>query len=223
MNIFDAPDGPRIVRRLPYDEDAARKVQSWVRHEVATFESGMDLRGADFTGSNLDMDHFFDCDMRGVVLRGAYLVRADLAGSDLTGADLTDAHLIKAEFDRTMLVEATLDRANFGRAELYHADVRSASFDGATLGGTDFLSVDARGASFADVQCFEASFYCTVDLSTTFRGMVGSMWGLVTVVDGDTETTIDGEELQRFLRDRGADVTILKARNPRKGTNEYGH
>jgi len=57
-----------------------------------------DLRGADFTGSNLGLVDFRDADLRDALLVGTDLAGADFTGANLAGADLTDASTFFTNF-----------------------------------------------------------------------------------------------------------------------------
>jgi hypothetical protein len=73
-----------------------------------------------------------------------------------------------------------------------------------------WLKSDLRGASLADVRVARAGFDVTVDETTAFTGMRGSMLSTLTFVEDGVEREISGVELRGFLAERGADVEILR-------------
>ena len=101
-----------------------------------------DLRGVDFSGSNLA-----DADLNNAVLAGARLAGADLRGARLDGADLGGADLRGAILVGANLRDANLRNANLGRAKLTRADLRMADLDGAILEGAVLREADLRGTA----------------------------------------------------------------------------
>ena len=82
--------------------------------------SGLDLRGADLTGMDMEGVAFIACDFREAILSNA-----DLSGGALLGCDLRRAHLRRTNFRS--------------------ADLKRSRFNGATTVGARFAYADLRG------------------------------------------------------------------------------
>ena len=103
-----------------------------------------DLRGADFSSSELDRVVFAHADLRGAnlsVIRGGHYGTIDsgalVLGTflDLTGADLRNANL---------------RGANLAGSDLRYADLRGANLLGSDLRGADLRNADLRGVQDLD-------------------------------------------------------------------------
>jgi uncharacterized protein YjbI with pentapeptide repeats len=107
-------------------------VAKWNRWSAAQPDFAPNLRGADFSGS----------DLRGANLSWAYLSRADLNGADLSGANLSNAYLIDADLRLANLSGANLNRANLTETNLSGADLSEANLDETYIYSTNFADVD---------------------------------------------------------------------------------
>ena len=84
-----------------------------------TFETGMDLGGA-------NLEH--------AIFSGAHLLKANLSGAKLYEANFSGADLYRA-----LLIKARLDKANFSGANLQYVDFSNViSLNGANFRGADF-------------------------------------------------------------------------------------
>jgi hypothetical protein len=201
----------RVPAALPDDARAAAAVRAWVAAagDLPPQLSELDLRGADFSGLDLGNGLLLDAVVREVPLRGADLYRARLERADLTGADLTGAALVKAELDEAVLRDAVLRRADLGGASLWGADARGADLSGASLNGAGLARCDLRGANLTDVSAVRTSFRVLLDDATAVRGLSGSLFGSLTVIEGGVRRVLDAAGSARWLNDRGARVRSL--------------
>ncbi|BFO21681.1 hypothetical protein SHKM778_80690 [Streptomyces sp. KM77-8] len=83
--------------------------------------------------------------------------------------------------------------------------------------GASLIDVDFRGSDLSGAVVQENSFKVTVDESTDFTGMSGTVFGPVQVIGREGRHEIGGAELEEWLRDRGADVRVREGRAPRSG------
>jgi hypothetical protein len=91
---------------------------------------------------------FRGLDLRGIDGSGRELERLAAAGALLRDADLRDTKLSRADFTG----------ANLSNARLQRADLRKASFSGGDVEGADFCGADLRGADFRAASIFGATF-----------------------------------------------------------------
>ena len=80
--------------------------------------AGIDLSGADLSGSMLTGADLREADLGGADLSGADLMEADLEGAILAGADLSGANLMGANLRNADLSGVRLDSAILYRADL---------------------------------------------------------------------------------------------------------
>ena len=97
---------------------------------------GKDLRGVDFSNSNLKRAIFDRADLEG----------ANLSNSDLSRASFRDANLMKAALDG-----AILDDADFRKAKLSLANLQNAS-----LNNTDLRGIRGRYAIWRNTNWWDA-------------------------------------------------------------------
>ncbi|WP_405648507.1 pentapeptide repeat-containing protein [Streptomyces uncialis] len=161
--------------------------------------SGRDFSEAWFTGAT----------MREVRLAGAELYRADMQGADLRGADLTSASLVRVNLDDAVLIGAVLDGADLVKASLYGVDATDARCRGTRFQGSSLLNVDFRGADLTDAVVVENSFKVRVDSRTVVKGLTGSVFGPVEFVTDAGFREIAGQELARWIAERGGRVRVL--------------
>ncbi|KQV12539.1 hypothetical protein ASE03_20765 [Kitasatospora sp. Root187] len=197
----------------PTDQVAVQLVAEWAGSDAAALSApGIDLRGGDFRGADLSGASLVGAMMSHVGLAGTEFYRADLEGADLEGSDLTDASLVKANMDGAGLRSARLDRADLAGASLYGVDATGASFRDAQILGASLLGTDLRGADLSGAVLRENSFKVQVDESTLVRGLSGSVFGPVTLWNGAESSELGGEALDRWIAERGGQVTVLQPR-----------
>jgi hypothetical protein len=209
-----------VISAWPWDAAAVVRLRDYVsKHATGSamiFDGrDLDLRGADLSSLNLV---------------GARLMRASLDGVSLSEADLTDADLSHASavgtlFDRARAMSADISYANaadasFMRAELgglnaTKADFRRADFRGADLGGAVFWECAMLTADLRDTLLERTMFFDSQLHGARVAGASGTACGPCQVADG---VVLDAEELERWFRDRGADVRIVPM-DPRKETH----
>lgn len=95
------------------------------------------LRGADFSGSQLDQATLLGAELRGAYFTGASFREAILVGADLRGSDFTSVNFEKSDLTGARLAQATLDGADLSNVDLK---------------GVDLASVNLRRAVLSDAQ-----------------------------------------------------------------------
>lgn len=134
-------------------QDQATQPYRWTRERLEDAiqanggTEGLDLRGGDFSGRNLD-----DMDLRGVILSDANLRGASLARARLPGADLQRANLCDAQ-----LVDADLTGANLTKAQLRLACLDSGTLTDANLRGTDLQGARLRSAKLREAKLYDTN------------------------------------------------------------------
>lgn len=200
---------------LPIDPAATEQLREWLASEEYNL-NGMerDFRGADLSGGDFSNSLFTDAVLVAVRLVGASFYRADLQSADLTGANLTDADLVKANLDEAVLRSAVLDGADLVGASLCDVDARGASFRGTRFIGAELLDVDMRGSDLSDAVVEENFFEIKADDTTVLRGLRGTVFGPVTVVEGDSVREVGGADLEAWIAARGGQVQVIPPRRP---------
>ncbi|WP_327338331.1 pentapeptide repeat-containing protein [Streptomyces sp. NBC_01324] len=198
---------------LPIDPEAARQLHEWLASDEYDLNGmGFDFQGTDLSGGNFANAWFTDAVLVGVRLVGASFYRADLQSADLTGADLTEADLVKANLDEAVLRSARLDRADMVGASLCDADASGASFRGTRFLGSSLIDTDMRGADLTDAVLDENMFEIKVDDFTLVRGLTGTVFGPITVINGDSSRELAGAELEAWIGARGGQVQVVPPR-----------
>lgn len=198
---------------LPQDSAAADRVAEWRAQPNTTLRViGLDLRGVDFSAADLTEAWFTQANLQRARFVGSDLYRANLENADLTEAVLTRASLVRAELDEARLVSANLDGADLTSASVYGVNASSASFRGADLTSTSLTESDLRDASLAGARCKDTMLKITANEHTDFRGLTGSVFGPIRYVTAARQDALGGDDLQEFLRSRGAEVTVLRPR-----------
>lgn len=95
------------------------------------------------------------------------------------------------------------------KSSLYDVDASRASFRGTRIMGAALFDTDMRGADLTDAVLFENTFRVTVDESTLVRGLTGTVFGPITVVDGDSSQTVGGADLEAWISARGGQVQVI--------------
>jgi len=131
---------------------------------------GLDVPGADFTGSNFSYSYMAEVNISGGCLNGAKLHWSRLWGANLSncraeaeffGADLRSASLEDAKMARAIFVAADLSFANLRDAKLNRANLLSARTDGADWRGAELefaYVADASMLSSGDKSIFAAEW-----------------------------------------------------------------
>lgn len=94
---------------------------------------GANLRGSDFSYSDLPYANFSGADLRGANFSGTNLHGAKFAGANLNGANFSSANLSHTDFQYAKIRKADLHDANIIFAGLEYADLNGSNFLGATI------------------------------------------------------------------------------------------
>lgn len=195
---------------FPSDAEASGRVREWLADDgYSLFGVEHDFRGADLSGGDFTGAWLMDAVLSGVRLAGAGLYRADLRSADLTGADLTGADLVSAHLDEAVLRSARLDGADMVKASPHGVDASGASFRGTRIMGASFLGVDLRGADLTDAVLFKNAFEVPVDDTTVVRGLTGTAFGPITVMNGASSRELAGPDLHAWIAERGGRVEVI--------------
>lgn len=202
---------------FPDDPEATHQLQEWIAEDgYSLFGVEQDFRGADLSGGDFTKAWFTQAVLAGVRLTGAVLYRADLESADLTGADLTGADLVRANLDRAILRSARLGGADMTNASLQEVDASGASFKGTRIMGASLFDVDMTGADLTDAVLFQNTFKVTVDDSTLVHGLTGTVFGPITVMNGESSRELAGAEIEAWIGARGGQVQVITPpRDPR--------
>ncbi|WP_328865938.1 pentapeptide repeat-containing protein [Streptomyces sp. NBC_00304] len=201
------------MKHNPAGPEATRQLQEWVADEgYSLYGIEHDFRGADLSGGDFTKAWFTRAILAGVRLTGAIFYRADLQSADLTGADLTGADLVRANLDGAVLRSARLDGADMVKASLQGVDASGASFRGTRIMGASLFGVDMTGADLTDAVLFQNTFKVTVDDNTVLRGLTGTVFGPITVNNGDSSRELAGAELEAWIGARGGQVQVVPPR-----------
>ncbi|MFG2571237.1 pentapeptide repeat-containing protein [Streptomyces sp. NPDC048481] len=197
--------------KAPADSRAATRLQERLQGggDSGLDGVGLDLSGADLSGADFQEAWFTDAKLVGTKLIGADLYRVDAQGADFSGADLTQASLVRATFDDAVFRGAVLDGADLVKTSLCGVDASAASLRGARLTGASLIEVDLRGSDLSGAIVHENTFKVTVDETTRFTGMSGTLFGPVQLIDQEGRREIGGAELEAWLRNRGGRVQVL--------------
>ncbi|MBJ6616518.1 pentapeptide repeat-containing protein [Streptomyces sp. I3(2020)] len=196
----------------PPDREATTRLQEWLQAggTGGIDMIGLDLSGADLSGGIFQESWFSNAQLVGTKLIGADLYRSDAEGADFSGADLTRASLVRANLDDAVLRGAVLDGADLVKASLYEVDASAASLRGTRLMGASLIDVDFRGSDLSQAIVRENTFKVTVDETTNFTGMSGTLFGPVQLITQEGKKEISGTELERWLRELGATFRYLR-------------
>lgn len=155
---------------------------------------GVDLRGRDLRGANLERTILYKADLRGAIfdhksdftnadlqwadLRNVDLTLVNLDGADLQHANLSDAVLAAACLPRVQLADAILLHADLMSADLESADLRRADLRGSHLENADLsfallIGTRFQGAILDGCRVYGASVWnLEVDEATSQRGLI---------------------------------------------------
>ncbi len=174
--------------------------------------SGADLSGANLTDADLSGANLFQATLAGAMLVGAKLRNAELTGCDLSEANLDDADLERAGLGKSKLRGASLLQANLEHATLSLADLTNAKLSytrlqharlrEATLAGADFNTADLRSADLSLAKAPGASFR-NADLRGVRLRMIGEFEQADWIgVDIRDVNFAGGFRLRRFIMDQ---------------------
>lgn len=182
----------------------------------------IDLRDADFSGTdlsyiNLSGANLIHVNLSYANLRSANLDNADLSYADLRFIQLNNTYLYKANFSYSNLSFANIDNSNLSYANLTAADLLSANLYGANLSsanlntarliGTNLTNAKLNYTNLTEVGCGHTVF-ANVDLSTaksldTIRHKFFSTLGIDTIFQSK------GKIPEKFLRGCGVPETLI--------------
>lgn len=117
---------------------AERAKFSGMRVDSGCFAQQCDLRGADFTGANLQSMSFRGALLESAVFQGAILCGSDFSECALGQANLSGVDAREARFVRAHLVGTRFDRANLMGAVFQHARLENTDYRHANLFQSDF-------------------------------------------------------------------------------------
>ncbi len=124
--------------------------------------AGVNLRGANISGSDPWNDNYRGADLSGINLSGADLSNSNLAGADLTDADLSNANLIRAN-----LTLCNLTRTNLSGANLTKACLSATELVDTNLSGADLLSAEISQTQLVNTNLSGAKHLSNVDWTGT--------------------------------------------------------
>lgn len=129
--------------------------------------AGLDLRGQNLAGLNLQNADFSSADLSGsnltrTNLTGSLLEGADLSGANALSINLTDARMRRAVLTGASLMLADLSNADLATSNLRGVDLYAADLDSSDLGGADLVGADLRATDLggADLEGADLSAVC---------------------------------------------------------------
>jgi len=201
--------------KYPQDSVAAQRLREWLAGEGGDLNLiELDLIGADLSGGEYSNAWFTEAALTGVNFAEAEFYRSNLQDADLTRANLTRVSLVRVDLDWALLRDATLDGANVVTTSLFEVDAAGSRWRGAQFANSPFLDVNLCGADLTGAVFDENALKARVDDSTVFRDITGSIFGPMEAVQDDVVHTLAGNELESWLRARGADVRVLDPKGP---------
>lgn len=208
---------------FPADPAAAQQLREWLDDmSYSLYGIEHDFRGARLANGDFSGAWLIDAVLAGVELASASFYRADLSGADLTGANLVGADLVRAKLDGAVLRAARLDGADMVNSSLHGVDASRASFRGTRIMGASLFRFDLRGADLTDAVLAHNTFKVIVDDDTVVRGLTGTAFGPVTVVDGEGSREVGGADLEAWFGARGAAVQVVPPRRPARQVHIEG-
>jgi hypothetical protein len=209
---------PVVPERWPDDADARRALDEYLRApaEAAEIFHGieMDFRGAVLDGIGLDSAWLNGARLDDVRLRAADLRGARLDGASLRRADLSGALLTRAVLDHADARDAVLDGATLVRAEAYRTDLRGARLR-RTRWASALLGCDLRGVDLTEAEFDETAMRgCRIG-EAALIGARGTVFGPIDVSGPERggPEELGGDALERWFRERDAEITVLKPRS----------
>lgn len=175
-----------------------------------------DLRGIDFSDSNLYDANFTGSNLSEANLSGANLQWADFTEADLTGANLNGAKLQNATMYRTRLTGASLNHADLTKANLVEARLSGADFSNATLTDANMTEADLMAADLSFAVLAGADLSAARLLYTRLEGadlrgckVYGTaVWDVHLdddtkqtnlIIDSESRLTVDELEVAQFI------------------------
>lgn len=119
--------------------------------QIQRKDPAVDLRGANFSGDDLNGIQLFHANLVKTNFTNANFEGADLEGTNFSEATLTGANLRDVAFNSypgtpAILFKAKLNKASLNRAVLYEVDLREADLTDADLAGADFRNANLKSA-----------------------------------------------------------------------------
>jgi hypothetical protein len=185
--------------------------ETWNRWRKQHTDVVADLRGVDFSKTNLEKVDLSRVDLSEADLRGARLSGADYSGAKLHGAKLSRADLSRANLSLTDLYgtqlvstdfsEARLNGANLSKADLSGAYLFNADLSGTRLMGANLSKAELNGANFGGAN-FGSTHFADVDLSVA-KGLDTAIHFGPSTIGVDTIYRSQGKIPEPFLRGAG--------------------
>lgn len=151
---------------------------------------GADLRGTDFTYTDLRGSSFNKANME-----KAKLIRSSLASSQLQDSNMTKVEAYRSDFSDANAENARFDNAEMQRANFQNAKLVNTNFTKAELGRADFEGAMLTGTKFTMANLSRARFE-----GATFTGPIDfeNAFLLLTRIEGldlSTATGIDQKQI----------------------------
>jgi len=124
--------------------------------------SHSDLRGADFTGTELVNVSMSDADVRGANFSEGFQYASDFQNANLTGADFHHSLLRDVQMGG-----ATLRGANFTDVDFSTESVRQIDFSGSDLSEASFRNASVKG-NFGGAKLMDADFSRSIVAASSF-------------------------------------------------------
>lgn len=200
-------------RRWPSNPEVSEDLRKWLAGEAHElfYALDADLRGADLTGGDLTGAWLTGSNFTETVLREAVLIDTECTEARFTRADLSNANLAKSSADRANFVGSTLTSANLAKISAMGANFHGANLSDATLSASLLAEADFSEANLARCRLGSSSLCNAVLSHTALDGATGKILGPVVVETSPRRITLDGAELERWFRSRGADIIVQRA------------
>jgi uncharacterized protein YjbI with pentapeptide repeats len=205
----DGSKSRKVVHEWARDSAAASVLRAYIERleqkEEARLEgSGLDFRGADLRG--LPLRGASSAHLEGVSFREALLNRADFSEAFISHACFDDAEMMKADLFKVTGEHATFVNAWLSGLNALEANLRSADLHAAFLGGASFNGADLEGADLRGTKLERTFFMSSRLVNARVEGMNGTLIGPCKVGE---DLELADADLQQWLRERGADVTVV--------------
>ncbi|WP_370010685.1 pentapeptide repeat-containing protein [Nocardiopsis sp. LDBS0036] len=178
--------------------------------------SGMDLRGADLSGTPMRYLCFVQADLSGSVFNGCDFSKSELSAAVLNNSKFVGASFRKADLSECEARGTDFTKASFVGAKFYRSEIFGSCFREAYLNAAWMHETDLRGSDLSSVWLGpgEASgttvFKEAKVLGCTVTGAGGWVRGTVDVGTESEPRIIGGPELVEWFRDNGApDVRVV--------------
>jgi uncharacterized protein YjbI with pentapeptide repeats len=199
------------IATWPIDTTAAQRLKDYFLQRTSGSHvlldgRELDFRGADLNSIDLEGARVMRATLDGVNLRGANLSDADLSYASAVGTHFDGADAMGADFSHVNASTASFVLAELSGVEATQASFTSANFRGASLGGTVFWECVMASADLRDTLLERTMFFNSQIEGIQVAGASGTASGPCHFANG---IVLDGQDLERWFRDRGADVSIV--------------